>query len=569
MLLCSGCSMQKYLTWADDDAYETIQQNDLNALGRDSKFDVAYSPLGKTGNTIALPGKTIKLYEAKPAGIGFNDVIFIALRNSRDYQRQKEDLFREALALAAERRSWDLPEHGGSVDGVGELAKPLGQTSTTAVAAMAAEPTLTQRFVHGGILTLGVALDVATDFLGSDSFTLGSMIDANFTQPLLRGAWNHIAFEPLYRRQRDFEFAVFEFNRYRQTFTVAIVRAYLGVLERRDRLENEIANIKGLEQTRNLTRVLADGGQVSRIEFDQAEQRLLNARIRLAEQKQSYCDSVDELKIAIGLPIRANIEPAYPAALEELNKFKPAKGDVPFDETKAIGYALAARPDVLTQRATLRDAERNMELAADEFLPKLDFEAGFSMTSGPGGNDFTRYSKTRNARYARLVLDYDFDQTDNRNAYRNTLLDLLDAQRSYELFLDRVRLEVRQNYRKLEQSRQTFALQTAAVEIAKRNRALSALQQKEGQASARDVLDAEENLRDALNGLTRALVEYTNTRLDLFASLGLVQINDGGKLGERKTPDQSDRLQKRYPYTSGTFDKDADKTKKLDNEGWE
>ncbi len=568
-MLAGGCSLQKYLTWADDDAYETIQKNDHNALGRDSKFDVAYQPLGAAGNSITLPNKTIPLYNAKPAGISFDDVIYIALRNSRDYQRQKETLFREALALAAERRSWDLPAHGGGVGGEGEIAKPLGQNSTASVAAVAAEPTLTQRFVHGGILTLGVALNVATDFLGSDSFAVGSMIDANFTQPLLRGAWNHIAFEPLYRSQRDFEFAVFEFNRYRQTFTVGIVRKYLAVLERRDRLENENANIKGLEQTRNLTRVLADGGQVSRIESDQAEQRLLNARISLATQTQAYQNAVDELKIAIGLPIRANVEPAYPDALKELEKFKPAKGDVPFDETKAIGYALAARPDVLTERATLRDAQRNMELAADDFLPKLDFEAGFSMTSGPGGNDFTRYSKSRNARYARLVLDYDFDQTDNRNAYRNALLNLLDTQRSYDLFLDQVRLEVRQNYRKLEQSRQTFALQTAAVEIAKRNRALSALQQREGQASARDVLDAEENLRDALNGLTRALVEYTNTRLDLFASLGLVQVNDGGKLAEAKTPEQSDRLQKRYPYTSGTFDPKADKTKVLDDEGGE
>ena len=149
-LFGSGCDMQKYLHWADEDAYETMRTNDRNALGEDTEFDVAYAPLGATGSTIDLPSGTVKLYDATPAGISFDDVIYIALRNSRDYQTRKEGLFRKALALAAARRGWDAPAIGGSVDGNAEIAKPLGQESTVSAGAVAAEPSLSQRFVHGG-----------------------------------------------------------------------------------------------------------------------------------------------------------------------------------------------------------------------------------------------------------------------------------------------------------------------------------------------------------------------------------------------------------------------------------
>ena len=97
----------------------------------------------------------------------------------------------------------------------------------------------------------------------------------------------------------------------------------------------------------------------------------------------------------------------------------------------------------------------------------------------------------RNRRFARLPLDYDLDQTDNRDAYRRALLAEGRARRNLEAFEDGVRLEVRQAYRSLLQSRRSYELQRRSVVIAIRRTKLARLQQKEGLVPARDVLDAE------------------------------------------------------------------------------
>jgi outer membrane protein TolC len=100
-------------------------------------------------------------------------------------------------------------------------------------------------------------------------------------------------------------------------------------------------------------------------------------------------------------------------------------------------------------------------------------------------------------------------------------------------------------------SKQTYELRLRNVEIAKRRRKLAVLQQKEGQASARDVLEAEDDLRTAQNGVTGALVSYTTTRLQFMTTLGLLVVDEKGMLHEREKPFEYDRIRQRYPYLSG------------------
>ena len=62
------------------------------------------------------------------------------------------------------------------------------------------------------------------------------------------------------------------------------------------------------------------------------------------------------------------------------------------------------------------------------------------------------------------------------------------------------------------------------------------------------MLEAEAALNSSLNGLTSSLVNYTITRLNFLASLGMLDVDVEGTLTERETPFGYDRLQERYPY---------------------
>ncbi|MCD6304397.1 MAG: TolC family protein, partial [Planctomycetes bacterium] len=494
-----------------------------------------------------IEGLVIPVAGDKPARLSLDDCLRIALRNSRDFQTRKEELFSAALALANTRRGWDFPLLGGSLAGTAGRTV-VNRGGETDYGTFSPDASLTQRFIQGGALTLGASAELASDLLGWRSTTIGSLLSANFTQPLLRGAWRGLAYEEQYRAERNFLFTVLEYERYTQEFAVDILTRYYSVLRQRDQLENERSNIKRLEQTFALTKTLVQGGIRSPIEQDQAEQNLISAKVRFQRDQQNYRDALDRFKLTLGLPVAARIEPDYPQALTELNRIGPKP--IPLEESQAATVALATRPDALRQAAALRDAKRNVDIAADAFLPQLDVTLGIT-APGTEPRDFQRIQFHRHTREVSATFNYELDQTDNRDAYRNAVIAWQKARRDYAQFVDQLRLDVRESYRSLLQSRKSYELVLRNVEIAKRRRKLAVLQQKEGQASARDVLEAEDALRRAQNGVTAALIDYTTTRLKFMTTLGLVSVDEKGNIHERGEPFRFDRLGRRYPYLTG------------------
>ena len=548
----AGCTPEQYARWADLDALRALFRGQDKALGKERKFDVAYQPYvaeapRKRDAPIRVGDKTLTLGTGKLQKLGLDDCLTIAFRNSRDFQDRKEQLYGSALALANASRSWDFLLLGGAITAMVEREKPnYGE----AVKSGTGDPTasLTRRFVHGGVLALSYALSVVTDFAGSANTTAGSLLDANFTQPLLRGAWHEFAYEDQYRLERNFLFAVFDYERFTQTFGANVVTRYYDVLRQRDAMSNDEANIERLKHTFTLTSMKVKAGEASPIQQDQAEQNLLDAQIRLERNRQSYQDDLDQYKISLRLAVETDVELDYPGALASLNKVGVVRLDMA--EPDAIATALSARPDVLTERSKVRDAIRNTQMAADLFYPELNATVGIS-AANLNQRDFWDIRFDRFKHRTRLDLNYALDQTDNRDAYRRALLAEDKARRDLALFEDNVRLGVRQSYRSLQQSRRSHELSVRSVHIAKRRQKLAVVQQKAGEASARDVLEAEDALRVAQNGLTAALVTYTNTRLSLLAKLGMLAVDEKGKLHERSKPEQFDRIRDRYPYVGG------------------
>ena len=547
LVLLSGCT-QWYARQADKAATGAIQSADRKALGTTQPFDVTYRPFARCGDpnnrTIQIGKKTIYLGTGPAQKLTPLEALEIAFRNSRGLQDKTEQLFSQALATSSGRQSWDYPMLGGEITADATHTK-VNDGHEDNVGTVSPDLSLTQKLVNGGVFTFAYGLDVLTDFAGAGGTTVGSLLEANFTQPLLQGAWHGFAYEDQYRAERDLLLAVYEYYRFRQTFAADIITRYYRLLQQQDLLTNQEKSIKRLDQTVIQTRVLVEGGQTSRIELDQAEQNRLNALIRLQRQRQDYHNQLDEFKITLGLPVAANVEGDYPEALELL--LQKGLDPMKLNEEEAVSAALSTRPDLLTQRSDLRDAGRDVEMAADKFLPVLDVKLGFS-AAGTKPREFYRTRFDDHTRTVGASFEYPLNQTGNRDTYRNSLLESEKAKRGFSEFLDTVVLEVRRSCRELEQSRKSYELQVRNVDLARRRRTLAALQQKEGQASARDVLEAEDALREAQNGLTEAAVGYATTRLKFLAELGLIEVDEKGALHERDKPFGFEKLERLYPY---------------------
>ncbi len=546
----AGCTTDQYAKQADNSAYSTVRGGEKITLGATDKFSVDYRPFSQADNEpngpIRIGDKTILIGPYEPQMLSLAECLEIAVRNGRDFQAHKETLYSSALDLWSSRRQWNWTNFGGAVTGeASEVFTAKGTPQDVSFANAGANLTLLEKFADGGALTLGAGVNLATAMLGGNSTVVGSLLSANFTQPLLQGAWDGLAYEPQYRLERNFLFSVFEYARYTQTYCVGVATGYYSVLQQRDQLENDRMNIESLKRALTMTTVMVEGGQRSRVEQDQAEQALLTAKVSFESSQQSYRDALDTYKLLLGLPVQAAVELEYPAVLQEMNKEGPKPVDL--DEDKAIAVAFECRPDVLTKRAAVRDADRNVEIAANMFLPELNVALGISVPSTQP-RDFYASRFDRNIRSADVQFNYPLDQTANRDNYRKALVAQERARRDLTEFLDTVRLAVRRDYRTLVQTRKTYELQKRSLELAIRRRKLAALELMGGQASARDVLDAEQSLVVAQNGLTSAMVTYANRRLQFLASLGLIAIDEKGQFREQTDPQTFGRLLKTYPY---------------------
>lgn len=545
--LISGCKSSQYAEWADRAAYSAVSEAQGAALGEAYQFDITYNPVD------------CNHYLRQAEGIDGNDVhvltvedaLKVAFHNSRSFQTRKEALYSSALFLANVSRGWEGLLPSGGVDAVGEMTRTSrggpegGPDNTNRYISADGNYSLAKRLVGGGMLTLGASLDYVTNFLGLSDTMAGSLVQATFTQPLLRGAWKDLAFEDQHRLERDFLIEVYEFDRFRQTFAVNIMQQYYRVLTLRDTLENSRTNIKRLTTAYLTTKALVEGGQLRRTQADQAEQNLLGSQISFEQTQLAYSQALDNFKIALGLPISRELNLDYPGALKRLNENGPQP--LPFAESSAIDTSFVTDTTLLRARAGARDAEKDVEIAENDFLPQLDLELA---ASAPGTDNAqpARIQTHRHTRSARLVFNYNLDQTDNRDAYRNAMISRNRAKRNLAEVEDTTTLDVLNSFRSLKQSKESYVLQAKSVAIAKRRTTLVGIERQQGEASTRDVLEAEDALNSSLNGLTSSLVNYTITRLEFLASLGMLEVAADEVLIEREIPFGYDRLQERYRY---------------------
>ena len=560
MILISGCSRSRYAKWADRDAYGAISEGQTTALGKAYQLDIVYDPVDYTRYLKEAEDENSSQVQV----LTIEDALRVAFKNSRSFQTRKENLYSSALSLATNSRGWDTFLPAGNVNATGEAARTSrggpegGPDNTNRYISADGNYSLTRRLVGGGLLTLGASMNVVTNLLGQSDTAIGSLVEGGFTQPLLRGAWRGLAFEDQHRRERDFLIEVYEFDRFRQTFAVDIMRRYYQVLTLRDVLENSRTNIQRLTLAYLTTQAMVEGGQLRRTQEDQAEQDLLSSRISFEQTQLAYSQALDNFKIALGLPISKELKLDYPGALRRLNQKGPQP--LPFDESSAIETSFVTDTTLLKARASARDAEKDVEIAADNFNPQLDLEL---VASAPGTEKAQpgRIQTHHHTRSAKLMFNYNLDQTDNRDAYRNALILRDQAKRRLAEVEDTTKLSVLNSFRSLKQSKESYLLQAKSVEIARRRTTLVGIERKQGQASTRDVLEAEDALNSSLNGLTSSLVNYTITRLQFLANLGMLSADADGALTERKSPFGYDRLQERYPYLKlGGYDENQTAT---------
>jgi outer membrane protein TolC len=192
----------------------------------------------------------------------------------------------------------------------------------------------------------------------------------------------------------------------------------------------------------------------------------------------------------------------------------------------AVQTAEERRLDLRNTADRVADAERRVGVAANALLPGLDVAA--SATTPTEDARLTSLQFHRTEYNFGATLDLPFDRLAERNTYRASLIALEVRHRDLEAFRDNVARDVRQAVRRLGQAKENYDIQRDALRLAERRIESTTLFLQAGRAETRDVLDAQEDLVTAQNAVTRALVEHTVARLELFRDMGTLQVDEKG-----------------------------------------
>ena len=522
--IVGACSTEHYKAEADRETYQIIDNKWQDRFGSKSNYIISDSNIPASPNDIRIEA-------AIPASgvVSLARAVAVATAQNRDYQRQKEELYLTALDLTLARHQF-ARQWFGTVD-----ARYVRNSADEQVG-YDAETGFRQLLADGAQISTSIAIDWARFLTGDPDTSLGSVLTASITQPLLRGRGRKVVQENLTQAERNALYQIRSFNRYRKTFVVSVVDAYYRVLQRRDAVTNAENNYNSRVESRKRLEMEAIAGRKPTFEVDQARQSELSARDSFVQARQRYEQQLDEFKILLSLPTRTEMELDQDElkALETIGVVRPE-----YDLDAAIETALVHRLDLANSADTVEDMERKVVVAADNLGVELNLIGSAGVNSAPK----TKLERLQfqNGTYSLgLEADLPLDRKAERNAYRETLIALEQRRREYQGDVDAVGLDVRQAYRQLREAAERYETQKNSLELAETRVESTTLLLQAGRVTTRDLLDSQDSLLGAQNSVTAALVDYAIAKLSFFRDVGILQVRPDGMWEQSDIEPRSD-----------------------------
>lgn len=509
-LLLAACAASTSLEGADRDVARLLEATTERTLGQ--HWESVRVPAVSAVEAPAPDGdaQTSAPPAAEPRLLSLAEALSTAVRTNREVQTQREALYLQALSLVGTRHDF-APQLDAALSYV--FADADGQSGDHDVGLSAG---VSQILPQGGRLSL------SGDSAWS-SRQYSSSLSLGLTQPLLRGAGHEVAWEPLTQAERSLVYAVRDYERFRQGFTIDTARRFYDLVQQKQSVENERQNLEKLEFTRRKAEALFAVGRGKELDVLRARRDELSSQNRKLEAEEDYQAALESFRIFLGLAPGERID-----VRSEDPEFVPVVWDV----ASAVEVAFENRLDLRNRIEQVEDAERSVRLARDGLRPDLDLDLGYGLAAA-GVDQFADQGLEEASWSAALRLELPVDRLRERNALRSAQVSLTRARRALEEFRQELAVQVENSFRELDRREKSLEIQGQLIEDQQRNVRVAELLFERGENDNRDVVEALQSLVDAQNALIREKVAYAIARLELTRSLGILFVDEEGMWVER------------------------------------
>ena len=503
-----GCQTEGHRADADAEVLAILNERSRQILGEEAGTNLVSTTVGERPDTVS-PARIIQERFADGGRtLTLPAALEMAERHNRSYQLQRETLYLQALSLTGTRHKF-VWNPSSTVDlGIAR------QTDGGLRGDSDADVSVQKLFQTGASVTATLANDLVLYFDGKPKVP---DLTLKLTQPLLRGAGAEIAAEVLTQAERDVVYAVRDYSHYQKTFAIETVGEYFRVLQDKDAVRNSYNNYLNLQKARDRAEAMAEAERLARYQVDQARQSELSARVKYLKAVESYRQALDSFKQRLSLPLGEALR-LEDRALTDL----VAQGLTPLELDERHGYLMAVtnRLDVLNEVDRFEDAQRKVRVAASDLKPGLDVVVDVSLKK----QFYSSFSPEEFASTSGLKLKLPLNQLTERNAYRTSLINFEKQMRKLATELDSLRENIREGIRALEQERENYFIQKAALDLARQQVEVMPLLLQNDDADIRDQLEAQADLVEAQNDVTSAVVDYHVARWNLLKNLGVLSV---------------------------------------------
>ena len=515
--LFSSCSTPKRLAKMEDRAAQLLDQAQTQELAGDENEQFLLDEY----QNYPLPEQPEQVEELR---LNLRDSLAMAAKYSREYQGSKETLYLSSLSLLAESNQWDWNPVNNFNALWGVNQNPSSSTLSTDSGLG-----LRKRFFSGARFSANIGLQILRYLSGDRTVSLSSIANVSLTQPLLAGRGADIVREPLTQAERNLVYALRNYIRAREALLINVAERYYAVLNAKESLEIGKSTYDSVASSLERSEAMADAGRVDPFQVDQARQKVLTAESNLVSLEESYQSAIDQLKSVLGIPLDIGLE----ADAEDLQRLTEQKlPNPPMNFNEAVQTALAQRLDYASVRERLEDARRQVRIAEDALGPVLDLVLGGKAKSDTSNS--LQLMKFGDSDYsAGLNMELPLERTNELVQYKRRLIAEQQQEREIVKARDNIIGDLRNVWRQLRSYEQSYQIQKVSVTLSEKRVESTQLLFEGGRVDIRELLDAQDDLSNAKNSLTRSLVNHRISWLKLLYQLGQLPIDPGSLWSEQ------------------------------------
>lgn len=428
------------------------------------------------------------------------EAVDIALTSNRNLIVTSNLLQSSDFSLQAARSAYDITIYPAANLGVSDGDENVG-----------AGVLLEKKFYSG------VDLAISPSITRSNEYHSGA-IDLALGIPLLRGSGEAVNLDAIESSAFSFRSAERSLYQSRINTVIATVSAYYNIIEQKEivrLLENQVVATKGYADAAVIKKNV---GLATAMDLYRAMIQLKDVQDQLSTTLNTLFNAREALKGILALPLDERIDVVAPFECKDVS--------MPLDD--AVQTALENRIEIVHARDVLEETERKAHIAKHNLLPQLDFVIDYERYSKDG--HFEQAANLTEDRWSvNLVSTTDWARTQEKTAYSQSLLNVMNAELVVETQTDEVISEVRHQIETLEMWKERIEINNDQIRQAVGKQKLSRIKFDHQMADNFDLIEAESELFQARANLISVKTELIVNQYKLRSILGIL-FDQQGKL---------------------------------------